>query len=428
MNETPLPGPPVGLGPLAELSEKLRGLPDAKFLAVVEQLGPVTQTPAVAGLLDAYRARLRQLQPPRPLTLKRLFCRPFEDLLISQPPSPGLERIRIPRAAIGPSWDVASRNAASEIADLNATLRTIQPVEAKRLQALCERLWMVGARELAAETATEKPDHPCRLTLIRDALMAAPVIERFKRRVPAKLVPAIGANEKACIVGCINDLAVRQAPLIGFLLVVAARVRSPAELIRILGDTGVPVPEEIEIFAVARLSERVSRLGDTITAAGPEGLAKEIEEVLQAMADTNSVVGGAARTGLDQGAAGMEQAARAALDEHVIEAAPAALEAALEEEPGRTTLLTAEAHARALYRARKAAKRLGLGAKADAVIGAARQRFEAQIADEINAATERGGSAGTPAMFRAIRMIELVAGAEAARPHIRALVATNQSD
>jgi hypothetical protein len=417
----------VGPGTLSELSKKLCALPEAKFLAVVEQLNPYSDVPAVAQLIDACRPRLRQLRPARPSSLKRLFSVPFEDLLASSSPADGLAPLSIPRAAIRPCWEVVKHKAADEISDLDARLREIGPANAKRLLDLCERLWLVGAGVLTAVTTEPAADHPRQMLLIRDALLAAPIIERFKREVPAKPVAAIGPAEKACIVKCINELTGRRVPVIAFLLVVAARVRSPAELIELLGGTGAPVPEEIETFAVAQLVDRVNRLDDTIAISGPEALAKEIDEVLQAMAETTGVVGKALKTGLDENALGMEQAARAALDEHVIDAAPGALEAAFAIEPARDALLAAEAHARALYRSRKAAQRLGLGDKAEAIMTSMRHRFEACVQDELKAAAATGSPATSAALYRAIRMIELVAGTEAARPHLRAAINTARS-
>jgi hypothetical protein len=406
-------------GQLAAVSAMLTALPEPKFLAVVEQLTPLVHIPTVALLFDACRPRLRKIRPHRPLTLKRLFCRPFEDLLVTGPCPEGFERLRIPRAAITPCWNVVAGRIAGEIATLQANLRDLPAATEKSAFTIAERLWDVSGRALAdaPEPVAGPSPHPA---LMRDALLAAPVIERFKREVPAKPVATIGAEIKGRIVECFGELTTQQMPTVGFLLVIAARVKSPAELIELLGGTGAPVPEEIEAFAVTQLLDRVNRLDETIATAGPEGLAKEIDEVLNAMSETRNVVGKAIKTGLEQHARDMESAARAALDEHVIAAAPGALEAAFAESPEFEALIAAESHARALYRARKAAKRLGLGQKAEAMISAMRQRFEACIEEEMKMAAATGNSGQSPALFRAIRMIELVAGVDAARPLLHA--------
>ncbi|HZT89093.1 MAG TPA: hypothetical protein VFA12_14055 [Stellaceae bacterium] len=412
----------IGSGPLAELAQRLCALPEAKFLAVVGQLERHAHVPAIGLLMDACRPRLRQLRPPRVPSLKRLFCRPFEDLLVSRQPPEGLAKARILRDAVDPCWAAIKAAGQEQIAELEENLRGIAPGQAKLVFSLGERLWQTAGRLLSAARSGEAPDAAQQTMLMRDALLAAPAIERFKREVPTKPVPKLGKPEKTIILECIEQLATQRLPTNAFLLVLAARVKQPAELIEILAGTDVRVPEEVESCAVAQLVDRVNRLDETITETGPEGLAKEIEEVLQAMAETGNVLGKSVKNGLDENVVVMEQAARAALDEHVIEAAPAALEAAFEDAPGQDALLAAEAHARALYRSRHAAKKLGLGAKAEAAMAAARERFEARLAEELKAAAEAGNSEGNAAIFRAIRMIELVAGTEAARPHIRALM------
>ena len=81
-------GPSITSDAIAGLSEKLSSVSESKFLDVIQYLSelqfpPVAPSvlPEIRKLMDKARPRLRELKPPRPITLTRLFCRPFEDLL-----------------------------------------------------------------------------------------------------------------------------------------------------------------------------------------------------------------------------------------------------------------------------------------------------------------------------------------------------------
>src|SRR5260370_39727611 len=99
-------GPPIANDSIAGLSEKLTSVSETKFLDVIQYLSELqfpptapSVLPEIRRLMDKARPRLRELKPPRPLTLTRLFCRPFEGLLQSR----GSEITEgVPRCEIGP--------------------------------------------------------------------------------------------------------------------------------------------------------------------------------------------------------------------------------------------------------------------------------------------------------------------------------------
>src|SRR5258708_35605965 len=58
---------------------------------------------SVLMILSKVRPRMMMLRPPRRPSLKRLFCRPFEDLLYSTKSKENLLG-KLPRSAIEPIW------------------------------------------------------------------------------------------------------------------------------------------------------------------------------------------------------------------------------------------------------------------------------------------------------------------------------------
>src|SRR5260370_42003469 len=117
-------GPPITNDSIAGLSEKLTSVSETKFLDVIQYLSELQFPPTAASVLpeirrpmDKARPRLRELKPPRPLTLIRLFCRPFEDFFHSR----GSEsREGSPRREIAPCGHVLATRAAARLKHLAA--------------------------------------------------------------------------------------------------------------------------------------------------------------------------------------------------------------------------------------------------------------------------------------------------------------------
>ncbi|MBV8888576.1 MAG: hypothetical protein JO305_02800 [Alphaproteobacteria bacterium] len=419
---------PLTPGNLAGLSSKLMTVTDEMFVAVIDQLGPVTASPDVIQLLNELRPRLRRLRPLRPLSLKRLLCRPFEDLLTSDPAATEAAT-RIPRAEISACWGLLAAGADAELAALQARLARLSPDQPLPVYELACNLWEVAARTLGAPPPAEPtlvqstPPRPPHLELVVETLAAASVIEQFKRELPDRPFGPIEDATAGLIISCARQLLGGGLPIRGFLLVVAARARSPSSLIELLARAGFGVPAGLDNFAVERLVEAAARFGDGIATTAPEALARDADEMLVSLTEMRNVVGEAARSGLARSGPEIETTVRAALGSRVIDPAPAALGAALEADASTDTLRTAESHARALRRSRRAAASVGLGEQAEQTIAAMQGRLEARIRDELQR-TGGGlpslGSGEGAALFRAIRMVELLSGPETARPHLLA--------
>src|SRR5258708_19091463 len=138
-------GPPITNESIAGLSEKLTSVSETKFLDVIQYLSELqfpptapSVLPEIRRLMDKARPRLRELKPPRPLTLTRLFCRPFEDLLHSR----GSEIAGgIPRSEIEPCWQLLTNRDDAGLKGLAAELAAISPSAPRRLAEFTERFW-----------------------------------------------------------------------------------------------------------------------------------------------------------------------------------------------------------------------------------------------------------------------------------------------
>ena len=400
---------------LLGLSDKLLDAPKESFLAVIEQLGPYTAVPQVARLFDKLRPRLRELRPPRSPSLKRLLCRPFEDLLTSAPANQ-IDLVRIPRSAIGACWEFLNRRAAGEIAGLERRLARLSASEPERVYELGEALWSL-AGHLLLDASSQKPKEVP--ALIGQVLVAAGPVERFKREVPTTPFAILGKAEGACLVEGIMGLRGRGLPIIGLVLAVAARAQSPAALIDLLRHDEADVPPELDAFVVSELAELAAEFEDKIATAGPETLAREAETMLNALEEVRKAIGGALPPGFEQRSFGIEKTVRTAIGTRVIDPAPEAIGIVLEADASPDSLRAAEAHARALRRVTKTAASVGLGDRAEAAISEIRGRFVACIDEELSRPRAAAGLRGVgDAAYRAIRMIELLAGPEAARPHL----------
>src|SRR5258708_2360049 len=236
-------GPPITNESIAGLSEKLTSVSETKFLDVIQYLSELqfpptapSVLPEIRRLMDKARPRLRELKPPRPLTLTRLFCRPFEDLLHAR----GSEIAGgIPRSEIEPCWQLLTNRDDAGLKELAAELAAISPNAPRQLLEFAERFWGHAARILAdCAAANQGPRH---LRLITDTLAAAPAIEAFKTAVPAKPISRLGDIEGTLVVEGRRSLVEHGLSAEGFLLVVAAGLQPPADLVDcpIRADTDV---------------------------------------------------------------------------------------------------------------------------------------------------------------------------------------------
>ncbi len=406
------------------IAGKLGDLSDEKLLMVFQQLAVIPDAAIVPALLDEIRPRLRKLRPPRPLTLKRILCTPFEDLFESPVMTVHADDAgeRISRTAIDPCWRLLQQADPLKLEAFEVELRQVARGLARARLDLSERFWRWAAATLA--TATVPDAHAPSIRLMADALFAAPVIEEFKRVVPGKPVLHLGEFETPHLVAGLARLAGEGLSADVYLLVVAARLANPGEVMAFHRRLGAGNGDEklgrLSGFAVARIDEATQDFARDAAAASPDDIARAADKLMATIAATREVVDDSHRARLEVHAQAAVATLRGSIKEHVIDTAAAAIDVALPTADGPAplaTLVAAEDHARALGRSRRAAGLLGLGVEQATAVSSLCARFEKRIDQLMGTATASpiSDKGAENAVYRAIRMIELLDGPQRAQ-------------
>lgn len=405
---------PHGLDLLPWLRERLTTLSDAKFVAVMENLGIISELPAVEGLIHEARPRLRVLRPQRPRSLKRPLCLPLEDLLAVNPTGlPGLAVVD--RGVVDPLWRHVESHERAALGPLKTEFRRTPANRPQQILDIGERLWQFAAKVLDAAPVPGIPEE--RSVLLRDIMLVASAIEAFKRAVPRKPIAQLGDYETDWISDQLHSFAERGLPKRGFLLVVAARLEAPAQLLAWLRERGEPVPPVVEQFVVGKLSGEIARFDREAGTLAPDTLAVIANDLFLTLAAMDKTLGPSSRRELATRADGLDTRVRDVLQRRIIDPATDGVTAALGDGPSRETLRAAESHALALAVSLKTATKIGLGAAADKAVVAIRRACLDRIDEILRRAS---GGAEDPAqseaaMFQSVRLIELVEGVTSAR-------------
>jgi hypothetical protein len=160
---------------LRDIERKLFEIPDekvAQLTLLIERSRAVVLSAALAdAALGTLRPRLAKTRPPRHLTLQRIFCHPFEDLLVL--PEDGDKQFgRISRTSLAPCWDfVLHCLDQAAVKELEASLRTEKPpaigtAEDPRIPKLGATLWGVVTRRVGEEIARSRSDAAYRTELV----------------------------------------------------------------------------------------------------------------------------------------------------------------------------------------------------------------------------------------------------------------------
>lgn len=126
---------------LTTLQENLFRIPETEFKSLVRELEQRRQNESrarkIAAIMAFLRPRLAILKPMRRMTLLRLMCNPFEDILYN-PGSPRKAIGKIPRNALSSVWELLIRNAsASRIRQFEERLAET-PIEEQTRELLLE--------------------------------------------------------------------------------------------------------------------------------------------------------------------------------------------------------------------------------------------------------------------------------------------------
>lgn len=129
---------------------------DEQLARIVSVIDRLSQRRDVDTLLDAYRARLARIRPPRPATIARIVTLPFEDLLVPRAIwTPG--RHRIPRDHLQPLHAAITAGIdRSRLDELTEPLHGRGMDDAATVLAVGHTLWPLAAAALEREATRSR--------------------------------------------------------------------------------------------------------------------------------------------------------------------------------------------------------------------------------------------------------------------------------
>jgi hypothetical protein len=266
---------------LDDLEKPLEVVSEAKFRDIVNLLEGAQQKPEVQKILERLRGRLRQVRPPRMVTMLRLFHLPVEDLLVEDAVTVDEGWIR--RGAVRIAWTaVAARLSPSETETFETRLKGVKSSDLLAQLRAGDTFWPIAHERLMAaigegEHALLPPETPARLrralfTNLRDIArlieMGAPIVS-IRMRLPPKPIRRLTSENMEMLrssIAAIRSISVDRVHAI--LSSVLARTAVPAEALEQLTKTsfGLGTFERSELhprlahFVVAHMHNRAKSL------------------------------------------------------------------------------------------------------------------------------------------------------------------------
>jgi hypothetical protein len=144
----PPPPPSLARSELRDLRRGLAGVTDPQLVQVVALIDRMAERGRADELIEPLRARLGQINPPRPLRFSRLLFLPLDQVIVPAAGfSPGTPTI--PRTAVAPFAAVVRAELGSRGAEIEAALVGRTTADAETVQRLGEVLWPEAAAILA---------------------------------------------------------------------------------------------------------------------------------------------------------------------------------------------------------------------------------------------------------------------------------------
>jgi len=228
----------------AETAARAKAVDDAKLQQIVSLLEAALERPdgaAAKAMLDQLRPKLVAARPPRRLTFRRLWCQPFEDMLVDGVTSGHLVG-RIPRSAIIPTWNLFLELGKKDIIDKAQA----NPGDSAAVAAALGHFVQVFKDELteAAAFATKGRSlllklggetHYLALEVMVGAVSIAKQIAQLKSTLPPKPINEFRDTHLEALADVLNQV-LKAAPdkISTALFVVMARMAEPWKIATVL--------------------------------------------------------------------------------------------------------------------------------------------------------------------------------------------------
>jgi len=277
---------------LTLIEKRLSKLSPSKFREIVgvleESRSDFGGGGAVEALMSKMRPRLVRMKLARKLTLQRLFCRPFEELLTDDP-EPKSIGTRITRRSIEPCWKlVVDRADAKKLQRLVANLRVCSNEETRKIERVGRQLWAYAGSVLKGtlrlrgglpdEIVAGMSERAYRdILFITDYLQIADVLQELKRKLGRRPLRKATAEHIDAIVTALEAVnAINREYQHIVIDVLLVWLKHPSDIVGIVDRIAAEAKAEIDEGSLALAGE---------------ALVEDVEEQLR------SVTGLAARSG-----------------------------------------------------------------------------------------------------------------------------------
>lgn len=267
---------------LTLIEKRLTKLPPSKFREIVavleESRSDLGGRSAADALISKMRPRLVRMRLARKLTLQRLFCRPFEELLTDDPEPKGIGT-QISRRSIEPCWRLfVDRADAKKLQRFAANLRVCAADEGRKIERIGRQLWAYSTVVLRQAVGSRNKEPGAVLTdlserayrdilFIADFMEVADVIQELKRKLGRRPLRKAGEEHIEAIVTALEAVngvnREHQHIVIDMLL---AWLKHPSDIVAIVDRIASRAKSEID--------------EDSLVLAG-EALVEDVEEQLR---------------------------------------------------------------------------------------------------------------------------------------------------
>ena len=395
---------------LETLGAELSRVDDLRLLAVVSQLERMRDRSRVEPLIAPARARLRTLRPERRMTLQRLHCLPFEDLLVSRPDRTPSGRIS--RAAIVPTWQLITAHMPDTFSTLEREL-----LQGETPEVIADRLWREAARALREildraerdevtrrQLERERPDLQQELQTIYRYLSTADEIQYLKRTLGPAPVTDFGQEEVDQLRGSLVRANQSGGSAMHLLLVAAARSADPEAVLQVFSGASGTVADlrhdasaALGGFLLGGFEQRMSEIARI---EQPRKLAETLGQLLERMSGTEELMRRDYGHGpaFDEEVAAIKTLARETVEHRLIPDARGAVQALLttmtEGGTGQDVADRAEDQVRALRHARAFASQVGAGGAVTLALQSLTRDIERQTLQTVQQAAARAQMSG----------------------------------
>lgn len=433
---------------LRRMRQQLIEAPEDKFIEVVRVLEQAGDRPEVRQTIQSIRPRLAQLRPKRRMTLKRIFCDPFEDMLEARLPQDAPVGA-IPRRFIDPVWrEVSKRADTRHMTPLEQAVKHLDSDDHAARHALGCRLWYASTQALQ-KLLEEAPAALGLETLnaARDILQFVEIghqIASLKNALPNKPIPSLDAEDVKLIEAAVQETA-RLSPAKPFylLLTVASRMRRPADLLAAMQDMdfGKARREKPSVFAslAGMMVDALEGVGQRLDNEGaaqetppadPAAAVAVAERLVESLEAAQSLLTGVGDVRYDERLKKVRAAVQDMVRRDVLAPAKAQIAPALPAPPPSGAPLappddakqeSAEGCARAMRRCERFAGALALAPDVAQTLNEISRNVEREVAQWAAKLQERGAGGGEEdeeaailSLSYAVRILELTAGASRA--------------